>query len=68
MGVVYLAVRDDGTFRKNVALKVLLGSQVSHEFNPALQAGAAGPRARSTIRTLPASSTAAIRPTAVRTM
>src|SRR5678815_2924320 len=32
MGVVYLAVRDDGTFRKNVALKVLLGSQVSHEF------------------------------------
>lgn len=32
MGVVYLAARDDGTFHKNVALKVLLRDQVSPEF------------------------------------
>jgi hypothetical protein len=32
MGVVYLAMRDDGTFRKNVALKVLLREQVTPEF------------------------------------
>jgi serine/threonine protein kinase len=32
MGVVYLAVRDDGAFRKNVALKLLLRDQVSDEF------------------------------------
>ena len=32
MGVVYLAVRDDGTFRKNVALKVLLREAVTGEF------------------------------------
>ncbi len=32
MGVVYLAVRDDGTFRKNVALKLLLREQVNEEF------------------------------------
>ena len=32
MGVVYLAVRDDGAFRKNVALKVLLREQVTPEF------------------------------------
>jgi serine/threonine protein kinase len=32
MGVVYLAVRDDGAFRKNVALKLLLRDQVSPEF------------------------------------
>ena len=32
MGVVYLAVRDDGTFRKNVALKLLLRDQVTQEF------------------------------------
>jgi serine/threonine protein kinase len=32
MGLVYLAVRDDGTFRKNVALKLLLRDQVNAEF------------------------------------
>jgi eukaryotic-like serine/threonine-protein kinase len=32
MGVVYLAMRDDGTFRKNVAIKLLLRDQVSPEF------------------------------------
>ena len=32
MGVVYLAVRDDGTFRKNVALKLLLREHVNAEF------------------------------------
>jgi serine/threonine protein kinase len=32
MGVVYLAMRDDGTFRKNVAIKLLLRDQVSTEF------------------------------------
>jgi serine/threonine protein kinase len=32
MGVVYLAMRDDGTFRKNVALKVLSRDQVNPEF------------------------------------
>jgi serine/threonine protein kinase len=32
MGVVYLAVRDDGTFRKNVALKLLLREHVNEEF------------------------------------
>jgi len=32
MGVVYLAMRDDGTFRKNVALKLLLREQVTPEF------------------------------------
>lgn len=32
MGVVYLAARDDGTFRKNVALKLLLRDQVNEEF------------------------------------
>lgn len=32
MGVVYLAVRDDNTFRKNVALKLLLRDQVNAEF------------------------------------
>ncbi len=32
MGVVYLAMRDDGAFRKSVALKVLLRDQVSPEF------------------------------------
>ena len=31
-GVVYLAVRDDGTFRKEVALKLLLRDKVSTEF------------------------------------
>jgi len=32
MGVVYLAVRDDGAFRKNVALKLLLRDHVNAEF------------------------------------
>ena len=32
MGVVFLALRDDGAFRKNVALKLLLHEQVSPEF------------------------------------
>ena len=32
MGVVYLAVRDDGAFRKNVALKLLLSEHVNAEF------------------------------------
>jgi len=32
MGVVYLAVRDDGAFRKNVAIKLLRGDAVSPEF------------------------------------
>ena len=32
MGLVFLAVRDDGTFRKNVALKVLLQERVNEEF------------------------------------
>src|SRR5271154_5513521 len=32
MGVVYLAIRDDGTFRKNVALKLLLAEHVTDEF------------------------------------
>lgn len=32
MGVVYLAVRDDGAFRKNVAIKLLRGDAVTHEF------------------------------------
>lgn len=32
MGVVYLAMRDDGTFRKNVAIKLLLRDQVTAEF------------------------------------
>ena len=32
MGLVFLAVRDDGTFRKNVALKVLLQERVNQEF------------------------------------
>ena len=32
MGVVYLAVRDDGAFRKNVALKLLRSEQVNPEF------------------------------------
>ncbi len=32
MGVVYLAVRDDGAFRKNVALKLLLRECVTTEF------------------------------------
>jgi serine/threonine protein kinase len=32
MGVVYLGMRDDGTFRKAVALKVLLGDRVSQDF------------------------------------
>ena len=32
MGVVYLAMRDDGTFRKNVAVKLLLREQVTPEF------------------------------------
>lgn len=32
MGVVYLAMRDDGAFRKNVALKVLLKERVNDEF------------------------------------
>jgi serine/threonine protein kinase len=32
MGVVYLAVRDDGAFRKNVALKLLLRDHVTPEF------------------------------------
>ena len=32
MGVVYLAMRDDGTFRKNVAIKLLLREAVSEEF------------------------------------
>ncbi len=32
MGVVYLAVRDDGTFRKQVALKLLLREMVNQEF------------------------------------
>jgi eukaryotic-like serine/threonine-protein kinase len=32
MGVVYLALRDDGAFRKNVALKVLLREHVNEEF------------------------------------
>ncbi len=31
MGVVYLATRDDGIFRKNVALKLLLQGNASHE-------------------------------------
>ena len=31
MGVVYLAIRDDGTFRKSVALKVLRGDQSTPE-------------------------------------
>ncbi len=32
MGVVYLAVRDDGAFRKNVAIKLLLRENVTPEF------------------------------------
>ncbi len=32
MGVVYLAVRDDGAFRKNVAIKLLRGDAVTAEF------------------------------------
>ncbi len=32
MGIVYLAVRDDGTFRKNVAIKLLRGDAVTPEF------------------------------------
>jgi predicted Ser/Thr protein kinase len=32
MGVVFLAVRDDGAFRKNVAIKLLLRDQVNDEF------------------------------------
>lgn len=32
MGVVYLAMRDDGAFRKNVALKLLRGDAVTPEF------------------------------------
>ena len=32
MGVVYLAVRDDGAFRKNVAVKLLLRENVTPEF------------------------------------
>jgi predicted Ser/Thr protein kinase len=32
MGVVYLAMRDDGAFRKNVALKLLLRDKVAPEF------------------------------------
>ena len=32
MGVVYLAARDDGAFRKNVALKLLLREQTTPEF------------------------------------
>jgi serine/threonine protein kinase len=32
MGVVFLAMRDDGAFRKNVALKLLLKDQVTPEF------------------------------------
>ena len=32
MGVVYLAVRDDGAFRKNVAIKLLRGDVVTPEF------------------------------------
>ncbi|GAB4367560.1 MAG: hypothetical protein OHK0021_10960 [Bryobacter sp.] len=32
MGVVYLAVRDDGAFRKNVAIKLLRGDAVTPEF------------------------------------
>ena len=31
MGVVYLAVRDDGIFRKNVAVKVLRSSHISND-------------------------------------
>ena len=32
MGIVYLGVRDDNTFRKAVALKVLRGDQVTQDF------------------------------------
>lgn len=32
MGIVFLAVRDDGAFRKNVALKLLLRDKVTPEF------------------------------------
>src|SRR5581483_8034147 len=32
VGVVYLAVRDDGTFRKQVALKLLLREQINEQF------------------------------------
>jgi serine/threonine protein kinase len=32
MGIVYLAMRDDGAFRKNVALKLLRGDAVTAEF------------------------------------
>lgn len=32
MGIVFLAVRDDGAFRKNVALKLLLSDKVTPEF------------------------------------
>ncbi|HEY2390224.1 MAG TPA: serine/threonine-protein kinase [Candidatus Angelobacter sp.] len=32
MGLVYLAVRDDGTFRKNVALKLLKSHQATQDF------------------------------------
>jgi len=32
MGVVYLAVRDDGAFRKNVAIKLLMQDKVTPEF------------------------------------
>jgi hypothetical protein len=32
MGVVYLAMRDDGAFKKNVAIKVLLREAVNEEF------------------------------------
>jgi len=32
MGIVYLAVRDDGAFKKNVAIKLLRGDAVTREF------------------------------------
>jgi predicted Ser/Thr protein kinase len=32
MGLVYLAVRDDGTFRKNVAVKLLKSNHATHDF------------------------------------
>ena len=42
MGVVYLAVRDDGAFRKNVALK--LSARACQRDSCALQAGTANAR------------------------
>ena len=67
MGVVYLAVRDDGAFRKNVALKLLLREQVNEESSSVSnRSGKCWPR--STIPILPAFWTAGTRRMACPTM